>query len=421
MNMSGLDLVLKSIDLSFDWRKLALAILGIIATVLGGGLFVWIGNQLAGVLGLLFGLVGLLVAMAINALFMGAITRLSYDDLAGQPTLRGLTAALLDAVPRLPTLFLSPLLLVLGVVAVIIVEAVLLLLGRIPFLGEIIVALVFLPLILINAFLFIVVAASTWLIIPIAVAENAGVMPAIQRAIDLTRRAPGRIVIYLIITTFLAFFIVVGVGLLLLLAYSVTLSLTVTGMSFQRAIQMGLSGFMSLLGPMGGLLFYNYGGFGGFRDIPITMTLANLLITLETFVLWFGVVFALPRVFTLTAAGAVYLNVVGQAPAPQPQPMPQQPPAWTPPTPAPASAPAPAPAAAGWPPPPASSYSNQPVQPAATYTPPSAYTPTVQASPAYTPPPVSNMPPAVRLCVSCGKPLANPSSRFCQACGARQP
>jgi hypothetical protein len=420
MNMSGLDLVLKSIDLSFDWRKLALAILGIVATVLGGGLFIWIGNQLArdaGVLALLFNLVGLLIAMAINALFMGAITRLSYDDLTGQPAQRGLTTALLDAVPRLPTLFLSPLLLVLGVLAVIVVEAVLLLLGRIPILGEIIVALVFLPLILINAFLFIVLAASTWLIIPIAVAENAGVIPAIQRAIDLTRRAPGRIVVYLIITTFLAFFIVLGVGLLLFLAYSVTLSLTITGMSFERAIQMGLSGFMSLLGPMGGLLRYNYGGFGGFRDIPITMTLANFLITLETFVLWFGAVFALPRVFTLTAAGAVYLNVVGQVPAPQPMPMPMpQQPAWTP--------PAAAPAAAAWPPaapPPTPSYSNQPVQPAAAYTPQPAYTPTVQAGPAYTPPPVSNIPPAARLCVSCGKPLANPSSRFCQACGARQP
>jgi hypothetical protein len=420
MNMSGLDLVLKSIDLSFDWRKLALAILGIVATVLGGGLFIWIGNQLArdaGVLALLFNLVGLLVAMAINALFMGAITRLSYDDLTGQSTGRGLTAALLDAVPRLPTLFLSPLLLVLGVVAVIIAEAVLLLLGRIPILGEIIVALVFLPLILINAFLFIVLAASTWLIIPIAVAENAGIVPAIQRAIDLTRRAPGRIVIYLIITTFLAFFIVLGVGLLLSLAYSITLSLTITGMSFERALQMGLSGFMSLLGPMGGLLRYSYGGFGGFRDIPITMTLANFLITLETVVLWFGAVFALPRVFTLTAAGAVYLNVVGQSPAPQPmpQPMPQQPPVWSPP----AAAPAPAPAAAAWPPA-APPYSNQPVQPAA-YAPPPAYTPTVQAGPAYTPPPVSNIPPAARSCVSCGKPLANPSSRFCQVCGARQP
>lgn len=419
MNASGFDLILRAIDLSFDRRKLLLAILGAVATVVVGGLFVWIGTQLArdaGILALLFYMVGLIGAVATMTVFSGAITRISYGDLIGQPV-RSAGEALSAALGRLPTLLLSPLLMFLGVGAVLLIEALALLLGRIPILGELIVSIAFVPLVLFNAFLLIVVAVSAWLIFPIAIVENAGIIQAIQRTIELTRRAPGRIMLYLVMAGVLSIIIVVGVGLLLLLAYSLTLTLTVSSMSFERAMQMGLSNFAFLMGPFGGLSsLYYYGGFGGFayQAPPITMSIAAVLIMLGTAVLWFGVAFALPNVFNLTASCAVYLSVSGQTPAPRPAASPQ--PAWPPVPPQPMPQPAPRPA-----PQPQSPYT-PPVMPPTPS--PVQYTPTVaQQLQAYPPmPPAPQpMPPMARLCVKCAKPLASPTSRFCQACGTQQP
>ena len=410
MNASGFDLILRAIDLSFDRRKLSLAILGAIATVIVGGVFVWIGNQLArdtGILALLFYLTGLIGAVATMAVFSGAITRISYGDLVGQPVQR-ISEALSLSLGRLPTLLLSPLLIVLGVAVAALIEALALLIGRIPILGELIVSIAFVPLVLFNAFLPIVVAVSVWLIFPIAIAENAGVIQAIQRTIELIRRAPGRIMLYLIMSALLSILVVVGAGLLLVSAYSMTLTLTVSSMSFERAMQMGLSNLVFLLGPFGNLnsLFYYYGSFGRFayEAPPITMNIAALLLILGTAVLWFGLVFALPNVFNLTASCAVYLGVTGQASNPRPAAAPQ--PAWSP-APPPPTPPAPVPQSP-YPPP----------------TPSVQYTPTVaQPSPAYppTPPAPRPVPPAARLCIKCGKPLPSPTSRFCQACGTQQP
>lgn len=400
MNASSFDLILRAIDLSFDRRKLSLAILGAIATVIVGGVFIWIGNQLArdtGILAMLFYLVGLIGAVATMAVFSGAITRISYGDLIGQPMHR-ISEALSLSLGRLPTLLLSPLLIVLGVAVAVLIEALTLLIGRIPILGELIVSIAFVPLVLFNAFLLIVVAVSVWLIFPIAIAENAGVIQAIQRTIELVRRAPGRIMLYLIMSALLSILVVAGAGLLLVSAYSLTLTLTVSSMSFERAMQMGLSNFAFLLGPFGNLnsLFY-YSGFGRFayEAPPITMNIAALLLILGTAILWFGLVFALPNVFNLTASCAVYLSVGGQAFTPRPAAAPQ--PAWSP-----------------APPPPAP----QPMPPQPPYTPP---TPPVQYTPTVAQPSPHPMPPAARLCVKCGKPLPSPTSRFCQACGTQQP
>jgi len=461
MNTSGIDLILRSIDLALDRRKLTLAFAGILLSAIGSGIFVWAVQQVSDSLALsaIFSLFGLLVAWVVISLFAGAITQLSYGDLAGWSP-RGLADALLSALQHLPSLLFAPLLLGLASVGVLLMELVLMLLGRIPYLGELLVAVLFLPAVLLNALMFVIVFAGTWLVYPVAMGENAGVLQTLRRVIDITRRNPARILTYLGMTVILSLLLVVVLLALAFGAYVLTLMLTVAGMSLERALQMGLSNILGqlgplvgLMGPMGGLLGSPFSGglFGGTASTPpLTMDIAGALIGLETALLWLGAIWAVPWVFNLTASCAVFQSVAGQAPAPRPAPA-MQPAAWSPPVPYNAPSPVSPPYAAQpvQPVQPAQPIYPAPAQPARVPTspmqPPQAPLPAQPASQVYTPPPYARpqrgdeaptfvtppkppvaapppVPPvaAPRVCRVCGKPLASPNSRFCQACGAKQ-
>ncbi len=416
MNTSGIDLILRSIDLAFDRRKLALALAGIAVSAIGSGFFAWIGSQLGDNVALasIFLLIGLIFAWATISLFAGAITRLSYGDLAGWPARKALDAVQ-DAFQRLPSLLFAPLLLGIAWIGVILAQWLLMLLGRIPYLGELLVAVLFLPAVLLNTLMLVILLAGIWLVFPVAIGENAGVSQTLRRVVDVTRRAPGRILTYMGITLLLSLLVTAVLAALVLVAYSLTLTLTVTGMSPLRAMQMGLGNilnvFIPLLGPAGSLV----GLFGSGRllggSVPVTMDIAGALLSLETLVLLLGSAWAVPWVFSLTASCAVHQLVAGTAPA-QAAPAPQ-PAAWSPPVQPPTYIP---PRPESFPPP---VLPPQPVRP--TYPPPAQpYVPTQVITP---PPPISPSPvapPQPRLCRSCGRPLANPNSRFCQVCGAKQ-
>ena len=137
MQPTGIDLLLKAIDVSLDRRKLALAVLGLVVAIVISGVFFGLAARVDDIAArALIVLLGLVALWIVTALFLGAISKMSYEDLAGRlPYDRG--AALRYATDHMLSFLFAPLLLWVAVLAVYLVEALVLLLGRIPTAGPI--------------------------------------------------------------------------------------------------------------------------------------------------------------------------------------------------------------------------------------------------------------------------------------------
>ena len=368
MQTTGIDLLLKAIDVSLDRRKLALAVLGLMAAGVIGGIFFGLAVSVDNVVAVaLLALLGLIAVWVITTLFTGAISKMSYESLVGRPPL-DMGDALRYAANHLTSLLFAPLLLAAVILAVYIAEVIVLLLGRIPTLGPILTSLLFLPLVLVNMFLLAFVFFGAWLVPAIIAGEGTGVVETLSRLRTIVRQAPGRIATYWVMTVVLV--LILGLVLLTVMSIAITQTEALTALASGGSPSALAGLFVTspmdyLLGPLG--------QFGRAVDIAILLyVLALLLLSV--------VVVAIPYfIFPLACACATHISVAGGAPAavPVPQPVPAPPPARMP---APAVTPAPPPVQA-------------PVQPA-------------PAAPSY--------------CKHCGGPL-RPGAKFCGQCRAPVP
>jgi hypothetical protein len=388
MQPTGIDLLLKALDVSLDRRKLALAVLGLVAAGLIAGIFfglaAFLDNNVAVALVALLGLIAIWV---VATLFTGAIAKLSYDNLAGRPP-PGLGEALRYAANHLAGLLLAPLLLWVMILVAIIAEAVVLLLGRVPAVGPILSALLFLPLVLINGFLLVFVLVGGWLVPAIIAGEGTGVLETLSRLRAIVRQAPGRITTYLAMTVLLM--VILGLVLLLVISVATTQTqilsmITAFGGSFSvNPTELLFGSLLRFFGPLGG-----FGGSGLATDIAgLLYRLAWLLLS--------AVVVATPFfIFPLACACATHISVTGGAPAAAPAAQPAQ-------VPPPAQAPVPA-----------AMPASPPVQASAP-----AQAPAPAAAPA--PAPAPPTPAGPRSCSRCGAQL-RPGAAFCGQCGAQVP
>jgi len=324
MQTTGIDLLLRAIDVSLDRRKLALAVLGLVVSGVIGGIFFGLARRVDDIaVKALLALLGLIAVWVVAALFIGAISKMSYESLTVRAPL-AMGEALRYATKHLTGLLFAPLLLWVVVLAVYIAEAIVLLLGRISTAGPILTSLLFLPVVLINMFLLITVSVGAWLVPAIIAGEGTGAMDTLSRLRAIVRQAPGRIVIYWVTTAFL----MVILGLVLLTLMSVAIAQTEALSSLASGGALAL--LTSLFG--GNPLDYLEGSFGaggGAVNIAILLRVLALLL-LST------VVVAIPYfIFPLTCACAAHISVAGGAPAavPAPRPVPVPPPAQAPPPP----------------------------------------------------------------------------------------
>lgn len=314
MQLTGLDLLLKAFDISLDWRKLGSTVLGLVATFIAAYPFFWIADKVENiVIGAIFMLVMLAVVWVLFTLVTGTVSKLSYENLAGREI--GVMDALSFAARHIFSLCLSPLVLCIGVGVVMLAELVLLLLGRIPVLGEIWASLLFLPLFVLNLLLILLAFLGSWLSPFVVVGEGTGVLDTLSRVAKIVRRAPGRIMIYLGMTLFL---IIVAVGPLIVLIYGAfgfTGGLTLIGLGDEKVSQILLAGaskWLSLL-PLGDLLSpglrYGLGMEGG----P-SFTVASWIYSFSLVVI-VAAIYALLIVFPLSCGCAIYISVREEAPA----------------------------------------------------------------------------------------------------------
>jgi hypothetical protein len=364
MQTTGIDLLLRAIDVSLDRRKLTLAVLGLVVAGLIGGMFFGLAGRVDDTaVKALLALLGLIAVWAVTTLFTGAISKMSYESLVGRPPLT-MGEALRYAATHLTSLLFAPLLLAAMILAVYIAEAIVLLLGRIPTAGPILTSLLFLPVVLINMFLLAFVFLGAWLVPAIIAGEGTGVVETLSRLRTIVRQAPGPIATYWVMAV--ALMIILGLVLLTVMSIAITQTEALTALASGGSPSALAGLFVTspidyLLGPLG--------QFGRAVDTAILLyVLALLLLGV--------VVVAIPYfIFPLACACAVHISVTRGAPAAVPQPVP-----------APAVVPAAQPTAA----------------------PPPARAPAPQA------------PAVTRYCNQCGGPL-RPGAKFCGQCRAPVP
>jgi len=321
MQTTGIDLLLRAIDVSLDRRKLALAVLELLAAGVIGGIFFGLAVSVDNVVATaLLALLGLIAVWVITTLFTGAISKMSYENLAGRPPL-DVGDALRYAAHHLTSLLFAPLLLAAVILAVYIAEAIVLLLGRIPTLGPILTSLLFLPLVLVNMLLLVFVFAGAWLVPAIIAGEGTGAMETLSRLRTIVRQAPGRIATYWVMTV--ALMLILGLVLLTVMSIAITQTEALSTMASggSPAFLTGLFG--------GSPLDYLLGPLGELRRAADFATLLYMLALL----LLSTVVVAIPYfIFPLACACATHISVTRGAPAavPVPQPVPAPPPARAP-------------------------------------------------------------------------------------------
>lgn len=308
MKDKGLALILKAIDVSLDVQKLGVAAAGLAATLGAAAFLAFLGSR-TGVAGsVLFGLLAAIALWVGISLVYGTITRLSFLHLT-QGDAGSWRDALGYALSHLTGLMFTGLALALVVLGVFLVEVIVLLLGRIPYLGELLASVAFLPLTLLNAFVLLVITVGSWLIYPIIAAEGTGVVATIQRVVNLLRRSPGQVVAYIaiaIIAVGFASWIILGLGYGGA-AFTMFATLIGAGSRIGRAF-----------GAWPGMGFYSppYGmGWTPYRTVslPFTMYLAQLIYAIGIAGL-VAIVAAFPVVFLMSAATATYLNVAEPKP-----------------------------------------------------------------------------------------------------------
>ncbi len=303
MQDRGFALILKAIDVSLDVRKLGVAVVGLAATLGAAAFLSFLGSRTGDAGLVLFTLLAALAMWVGISLVYGAITRLSYLHLTqGNPG--SWRDALSYAMGHLASLMFTGLVLALAVLGVFLVEIIVLLLGRIPYLGELIASAAFLPLTILNAFVLLVITVGSWLIYPAIAAEGTGVVGTIQRVVGLVRRSPGQVVMYIaiaIIAVGFASWIIFGLG------YG---GAALTAVATMIGAGSRIGRLFDIWPGMGGYMMPYGMGWTPYRaaSLPFTMYLAQLVYAIGIAGL-VAIVAAFPVVFLMSAATATYLNV----------------------------------------------------------------------------------------------------------------
>jgi len=307
----GLDMLLRAIDVALDRRKLLLTLGG---TVLAG-LAVFLASLVAISiqheslpLFLLFVAAGAILVWVIMSLTFGAVTQMSYADLVGRGRAK-VREAIEYALRRWVDFVLTPLALLIVVAVAGLIEVVIMLIGRVPYAGELLTSLLFLPALVFNLFLVVVLSFGSSLIYPIVVDRGRGVGGTLAYVLVVIRHAPARVAFYLGIAGLLT---VIATGVLWLLlseALLLTVQALMTGLGLAKFSAIGFGGIPDILPMLGG-----FGGFyGGMGGSSFTYVLAGRLLELGLLVA-LALALAFPLVLQISLACGAYLHIKDDVP-----------------------------------------------------------------------------------------------------------
>jgi hypothetical protein len=305
----GLDLIFQALDVALDFRKLAVLFLGYLIAAAVGVMFILILTAVlsdSAVLAAAMALVGLLGLWAMSTFVTAVLSRLIIVELTQQRK-GSLQEAMSYVGQNFLTFLLSPVVLGLGAALVLVGQFILLLIGRLDYLGEMLVALAFLPLVFLNLMVIVVVWFGAALIAPAVADQGRGIGATIGYVVQVVRREPVRLAAYMLLAGLASLLLFLFSLYLLGMALYTTLALTSVAMGIDKFV-MVFSGLSLLIRNLPlDLLYLLPGGFS-LREPPVTYGLAGLL-----FQLWLLALLVLaltvPRMLYLASACAVYLNL----------------------------------------------------------------------------------------------------------------
>ncbi len=313
----GLDMILRAIDVALDYRKLGLLFVGFLVTGVVGLLFFWIATQVlfeSTAIAAAIGLVGLGTVWLSSTFVTAVISRLILVQLR-----EGRKEDLREAAGYVRQTYLSfllsPVVLSLGLVLALVAEFMLLLVGRIDYLGELLVSLAFLPLLALNLVIILVAWFGTALIAPTVADRGMGIGDTLTHVLDMVRRAPIRLVGYMMLAGLAALLLFLFSLYLLSVAAYTTLTLTSAGMGTGKFVTV-LSGLpLNIEDLMSSLSFWLLGIAGG-PGLPATYKISRFLFGLWLLAL-LVLTLSIPRLLYLASACAVYLNLRQEVAAPK--------------------------------------------------------------------------------------------------------
>ncbi|MCL5961598.1 MAG: hypothetical protein M1358_20180 [Chloroflexi bacterium] len=250
-------------------------------------------------------LLGLLILWVGLTITYGLVVKMSHEHLTAGSAMQW-RAALSYVLAHLNGFLLGPIVFGIALFLVLAVEVVVLLLGRIPFLGEIVASLLFLPVMALNFGALVAVLFGSWLLFPVVAAEGAGGVRATMRVIELVRRRPAQVMMYGIVALLLGAVAMTVLFFLLILSLALTTGVSGVGLGAEKMAQIMDLGLLSGIIPGAGTM-----PFFRFQAPPFTIQFARFIFSLAL-AGFTALVYAFPLVFLLANSCSVYLTVQTQ-------------------------------------------------------------------------------------------------------------
>lgn len=305
----GAEVFIQAINSALDRNQLIVAagsallvgLVGFIGLLIAGNVF---ADSLP--LAIAFVVASAIIVWITISLATGCITKMSHANLTGLPPVT-IREALRFGWRRLPELAFTPGACLLIVAAIGLAETVVMLVGRIDYIGEVIVSLLFLPALALNLFLILLVSFGVALIAPTIVDRGRDVMGTLQYVLALMRRIPGQAALYLSLSWLLTGLVTWIIWGVVALALAVTMQMLLAGVGLNKASDITLN-WLPIPNLWGGRSI-----FSGFARRRFTYDIAS-------FVLQLGVLgtialaLAFPFVLQINLTCGVYLHVKDEIP-----------------------------------------------------------------------------------------------------------
>lgn len=185
----GIKDVFDCLEISFDLKKVAFTLGGLLVGMIGMFALLWIGGIPNNVpVFLICQLAGLLFALVCYVLVMGAVSIMGYKELTSGEKV-SVWQALGTAKDNIWSFLLSPLAVALAVVLILAMEYVVFMLGRLAA-GQIILSLLSIPFVLLNILLILALVIGYILVFAIVASEGSGVLSTVNRIYTAIKKAP---------------------------------------------------------------------------------------------------------------------------------------------------------------------------------------------------------------------------------------
>ena len=210
----GINEVFDSLEVAFDGKKVSIAFVGILLTILVSLVSAWVGTMASNaIVYVVLQIVSFLILLAIIACADGAVGYMAYKDLTMGEKL-SIKDGLAFSKNNIKTLLLTPITIGIVFIVLFFVEYLILLLAKIPAL-QIVLSIFTIPVVLFNAILILAAVISVLMMFAIIAVDASGPVSNAKKIYSLVKNAPLQTFASIILSVIIAAPVLIGILLLL--------------------------------------------------------------------------------------------------------------------------------------------------------------------------------------------------------------